>query len=131
MLNGVLDAVRAEAPAAAARLAGPVSAVHIAGQRPARAAYALFPRGSRAPSVILKVATNRNGAQRLEAEHAALERIAGLSALGGRVPAPLGVFPFGDAVVLAQSAMPGVPMSVLLHRRPGLGPHPPRVTTRS
>ena len=91
MLNGVLAAVRAEAPAAAVRLAGPVSAVHIAGPWPTRAAYALFPPGARVPSVVLKVAGNRPGALRLEAEHAALERIAGIAALAGRVPVPLGL----------------------------------------
>lgn len=126
MLNGVLDALRASFPtsatAASTALAGPVSVVHIASRWEGRAAYAVFPRGCRTPAVILKMGTNKPSQRQLRAEHAALQRVAGVPALSGHVPVSMGLFSMSAGVVLAQSGLPGVPLNVLLRQRLRLGP---------
>jgi hypothetical protein len=121
MLNGVLAELRSSFPASAtqasAALAGPVSVVHIASRWDGRAVYAVFPRGCRTPAAVLKMGTNERSQRQLRAEHAALERVAGVPTLSGRVPVSLGLFSTSAAVVLAQSGLPGVPLNVLLRRR--------------
>ena len=122
MLDSIVDTVRAGLPEAApprvrAALTRPHSAVVLGSRWEGRVVYALFaPRGS-TPAVVVKADTNPAYQPRLYQEHDALVRVGADPAMAGLVPAPLGVHPCGDAVVMAQTSLPGTPLNVQLRRR--------------
>lgn len=118
MLSDTLDAVRSGIPGSAAdvssALAGPVAAIDLSSRWEGRTVHVVFSRGEREPVAVVKVDTLPRYRPRLHAEHAALEHAAGLPGLSGRAPRSLGLVDTGAGLVLTQSAVPGVPMSVLL-----------------
>jgi hypothetical protein len=79
--------------------------------------YALFAPRGRVPAVVVKVDTNPDHQPRLREEHDALVRVAENPAMAGLAPLPLGVHRCGDAVVMAQSALPGTSLNILLRQR--------------
>lgn len=122
MLNKIVDTVRAGLPESAppqavAALSHPHSAMVLGSRWEGRVVYALFaPRGS-TPAVVIKSDTNPAHQPRLYQEHETLARVSANPTMASLVPAPLGVYECGDAVVMTQTALPGTPLHVLLRRR--------------
>lgn len=122
MLNRIVDVVRAALPEsappqAAAALTQPHSAVVLGSRWEGRVVYALFAPRGRVPAVVVKADTHPDYQPRLYQEHDALVRAAANPAMAGLAPLPLGVHRCGDTVVMAQTALPGTPLNVLLRRR--------------
>lgn len=123
MLNRIVDVIGAHLPEsapsqAAGALRRPYSAVVLGSRWEGRVVYALFaPGGRRIPAVVVKADTNPDYQPRLYQEHQALVRVGADPAMEGIAPMPLGVHRCGDAVVMAQTALPGTPLNVLLRRR--------------
>lgn len=122
MLNRIVDVIRAGLPESAppqvvAALTRPPSAVVLGSRWEGRVVYALFAPRGRVPAVVVKVDTNPEYQPRLREEHDALTRVAADPAMAGLAPLPLGVHRCGDAVVMAQSALPGTSLNILLRQR--------------
>lgn len=122
MLNKILDLVRENLPASAtpqvaAALGRSGSAVVLGSRWEGRVVYSLFAPRERTPAVVLKVDTSPTHQPRLYREHEALLRVSQIPNMTELAPAPLGVHECGDAVVMAQTALPGTPLNVMLRRR--------------
>ncbi|GAA1467363.1 aminoglycoside phosphotransferase family protein [Nocardiopsis exhalans] len=122
MLNRIVDVIRAglpesAPPQAAAALSQAHSAVVLGSRWEGRVVYALFAPRGRVPAVVVKADTHPDYQPRLRQEHDALVRAAASPAMAGLAPLPLGVHQCGDAVVMAQTALPGTPLNVVLRRR--------------
>lgn len=122
MLNKVLDLVRESLPTSApSRVADALgrsgSAVVLGSRWEGRVVYSLFAPRERTPAVVLKIDTNPTHQPRLYREHEALLRVSKVPDMAGLAPAPLGVHEYGDAVAMAQTALPGAPLNVVLRRR--------------
>ncbi|MFL1380047.1 phosphotransferase family protein [Nocardiopsis protaetiae] len=121
MLDRVLESVRTGLPATAPPRVGAAlgrpRAVVLGSYWEGRTVYALFAPRERVPALVVKVDTNDDYKPRLYREHEALRRVAATPAMAGLAPAPLGVYACGGSVALAQTAVPGVPLNVLLRRR--------------
>lgn len=122
MLNRIVDVIRAGLPESAppqavAALTRPHSAMVLGSRWEGRVVYALFAPRGRIPAVVVKADTNPTYQPRLYQEHDALVRVCADQAMAGLAPVPLGVHRCGDAVVMAQTALPGTPLNVELRRR--------------
>lgn len=122
MLNRIVEAVRtglpeSTPPQAAAALTPPHSAVVLGSRWEGRVVYALFAPRGRVPAVVVKADTHPDYQPRLYKEHDALVRVAANPAMAGLAPLPLGVHRCGDTVAMAQTALPGTPLNVVLRRR--------------
>jgi hypothetical protein len=109
-------------PEAAARLpelanGRGLSSVLIGSRWERRTTWAVFAAGSPAPAVVIKADHNDAYKPRLQAEHAALTALSRRPELAGTVPEPVALLPFGNALVLAQRGLAGVPLSVRARQR--------------
>lgn len=88
-----------------------------------RAILVLFAPGADDPALVIKVDRLPRHHPRLRQELAALQTLERRADLRGLVPEPLGLFPVGDALALAQTGIGGTPLTVVLRRRliPSLG----------
>ncbi len=91
--------------------------VHITSRWEGRTVCALFCGREREPSMVLKVDAFPLHQPRLHAEYQALSWVWRTPGMRASVPEPIALFPTGSGLVLAQSGVPGVPLSVALRRR--------------
>ncbi|MGH3664701.1 MAG: hypothetical protein ACRDU8_01190 [Egibacteraceae bacterium] len=82
-----------------------------------RVVWTLFTRRCSAPVMVVKADHNRGYQQRLRREHQALQAVSQRPELRGTVPEPLTMFTTGPRLVLAQTGLPGTPLTVRARQR--------------
>jgi hypothetical protein len=92
-------------------------AVRIASRWEGRLVWAVFGRRGRWPALYVKADHDPRQMQRLEREHRSLECLRRRPELLATVPGPLGLFRSGPRLVLAQTAVPGVPLTTRARQR--------------
>lgn len=97
-------------------LSAPRRAVHLCSRWEGRAVYAVFADGERTPSLLLKVDALPDAQRRLRQEFEALAWH-DAPTMRALMPAPVALLPVGPWLVLAETALPGVPLHVILRRR--------------
>jgi hypothetical protein len=91
--------------------------VHLGGVWEDRAVLVVFRPRQPQPSYVIKVDTTATGRQLLEQEFAALRWLRDTRRAPGPVPVPVARFEHRDALVLAQTAVPGRSFMAQLRRR--------------
>ncbi|MQA80618.1 MAG: hypothetical protein GEV10_19430 [Streptosporangiales bacterium] len=103
-------------------LSAPRRAVHLCSRWEGRAVYAVFGLREGTPSLLLKIDTKPAEQQRLRMEYEALAWH-DAPTMRGLMPAPVALLTVGPWLVLAETALPGVPLHVILRRRIRSGEH--------
>lgn len=103
-------------------LSEPRRAVHLCSRWEGRAVYAVFGLRDGTPSLLLKIDTKPAEQRRLRHEYEALAWH-DAPTMRGLMPAPVALVTVGPWLVLAETALPGVPLHVILRRRIRSGEH--------
>jgi hypothetical protein len=79
--------------------------------------FLVFEKGNHRPAVIFKVTRSPDYRLKLQREYNRLIEAFSLRAIRQTIPKPLGIFEANGYLVMVESFVPGIPLSLLLRRR--------------